>query len=200
MEGTTLQCQGHETKSGKLQVMMSHPSRIVNQVHKSGSQAYTAIQSSPYIALGVVCACMATMATFIGLSRRRKMIRSRMKAAELEKSSASLQEQRRRMQQALFSSSADVSVFNAVAQKKLGDTKHSKDLEIPLEIRDEFENKDDTNYSPSDSLQNPSMWDDETRQEWQAFVRQSKLDQGEFWTDDDVDEGLPQVWIDLDKE
>eukprot|EP00887_Chlorella_sp_A99_P001093 scaffold14.g1093.t1 len=43
-------------------------------------------------------------------------------------------------------------------------------------------------------------WDAETRRAWEAFVRGSKVGQGKMWDVSDVDEGLPEVYVDLNKE
>ena len=46
----------------------------------------------------------------------------------------------------------------------------------------------------------PGSWDAATKREWAAFVAGSRAGEGQWWDPRDVDQGLPQVYVDLDKE
>lgn len=50
------------------------------------------------------------------------------------------------------------------------------------------------------SYDDPSTWDDETRKSWDKFVKKSKVMDSEWWDSENVDTGLPKIWVDLDKE
>lgn len=60
--------------------------------------------------------------------------------------------------------------------------------------------EDDDEAGAGDVLANPEAWDAETRRAWEQFVKGSKLGEGEMWDAGKQDEGLPKVWVDLDKE
>ena len=46
----------------------------------------------------------------------------------------------------------------------------------------------------------PESWDPVVRKEWEAFVRSSKMGGVEMWDPSEIDEGMPKVWVDLNKE
>ena len=139
-----------------------------------------------------------------GWIRRRRSVLERLQSSEKEmlENRRSLDAQRDRLKRALVTPSADAAVFDAVSQKK--PLLHSKGKDAD----DDWETRvgpgtsawEEAGRPMDDSIGDPTTWDEETRRQWRSFVRGSRLDQGEFWTDDDVDEGLPQVWVDLEKD
>jgi hypothetical protein len=46
----------------------------------------------------------------------------------------------------------------------------------------------------------PQSWDPAMKKEWNAFVKSSKLKDAALWDPNDVDEGLPEIYVDLDRE
>lgn len=46
----------------------------------------------------------------------------------------------------------------------------------------------------------PESWDPAVRREWEAFVRSSRMGGVEMWDPNEVDEGLPKVWVDLNRD
>ena len=43
-------------------------------------------------------------------------------------------------------------------------------------------------------------WDADVRKSWGEFVKRSKVNQSKQWDSNDVDEGLPQIFVDLNRE
>ncbi|GAB4818590.1 hypothetical protein N2152v2_005636 [Parachlorella kessleri] len=59
---------------------------------------------------------------------------------------------------------------------------------------------EDEGGEDGDDVYNPRSWDQQTRREWDAFVNSSKVGQGKLWDTSQIDLGLPQTHIDLDKD
>ena len=49
-------------------------------------------------------------------------------------------------------------------------------------------------------MYDPRSWDQQTRREWDSFVNSSKVGQGKWWDTSQIDQGLPQTHVDLDKD
>ena len=62
---------------------------------------------------------------------------------------------------------------------------------------DEEEEEEDTALL---SEEFPSTWDPQMRKEWESFVKDSRMKDSVVWDADDVDAGLPKVWVDLERD
>lgn len=68
------------------------------------------------------------------------------------------------------------------------------------ESPNEEENGSEAESESEDDIFDPRGWDETTRRDWEAFVKKSKVGQGKLWDSSDVDEGIPKIWVDLNKE
>lgn len=95
------------------------------------------------------------------------------------------QRQRRRFQNMLGSldEGVDTSVFTAV--KKIGETASAYE---------------DIDYDDEEELVDRETMTKEMKAAWEKFVKASRLSEGEFWTQDDIDQGLDKIEIEFQHE
>ena len=162
-----------------------------------------------WTAVGACCVGLLSIALCriaIDILSQRKKSQQMEQEAQDDHSQKELERQRQRFRAVLgdqpTESAVDSTVFAAVKMK--GSSSSSKNSS-----RKSLRSKEETDSSLVDdeqedekepSVEEPETWDDETRRAWESFVKGSKIRQGELWTADAVDTGLPKIWVDVDKD
>lgn len=150
-------------------------------------------------AAGACCVGLLTIAILrmaIGFMSEKERNKKSEQEAENNVSHREMERQRQRFRAVLgdqpgpTESAVDSSVFAAVQLK--GSNSKSKLYEE--------EDAEAGEQEEEPSVEAPDTWDEETRKAWESFVQGSKIRQGELWTADDVDTGLPKIWVDVDKD
>lgn len=95
------------------------------------------------------------------------------------------QRQRRRFQNMLgsFDEGVDTSVFTAV--KQIGESASAYE---------------DIDYEDEEEVVDRETMTKEMKAAWENFVKTSRLSEGEFWTQDDIDQGLDKIEIEFEHE
>lgn len=95
------------------------------------------------------------------------------------------QRQKKRFQNMLgsFDEGVDTSVFNAVRQ-----------------IGENAAGYDDTDVEATEEVEDRDTMTKEMKAAWKNFVKDSKLSEGEFWTQDNIDQGLQEIEIEFEQE
>jgi hypothetical protein len=150
-------------------------------------------------AAGACCVGLLTIAilrTAIDSMSQKKRNKKLEQEVENNVSHSEMERQRQRFRAVLgdqpsrpTESAVDSTVFAAV-QMKGSNNKNKLHEEEDAEVGEQEE----------PSVEQPDTWDEETRRAWESFVQGSKIRQGELWTADDVDTGLPKIWVDVDKD
>lgn len=194
-----------QSKINKINVpSISIPTPIANF---DATKMKSAVANNPQtVAVGVGVLAVTALGLFLrknsrGSGQAEQDVRQR------ARSRRRLQRQRKRFKQALGAdedgnSMIDSSVFAAVqriqsSKAEVGaDGDDGKDADGGLQIDDSEDDDDDEGALGS----NPQLWDPAMMEQWNAFVKSSKLKDAALWDPNEVDEGLPEVYVDLDRD
>jgi hypothetical protein len=160
------------------------------------------------VATPPITAGILTVAAIVAISRRWLMKKGaetadeRALEAEAAKRSAYLAKQRARFRAALaigdddeveedkFKGSVDRSIYSAVSRIPSSSTNSTSTSSSGSDDDDEEEEEEEA----------PPVYDKETLKAWAAFVKGSKMEQGQMWVPEDVDQGMPEIYIDLNRD
>lgn len=144
--------------------------------------------------------------TALGLFFRKKSVSSaqaEQNAVQRARSRRRLDRQRNRFKQALGtdddgSAMVDSSVFAAVQRIQSSKAvQGADDATGTLDDDDDEEEDDDAGGALGND---PESWDPAMKKEWDAFVKSSKLKDAALWDPNEIDEGLPEIYVDLERD
>jgi hypothetical protein len=147
--------------------------------------------------------------TAVGLFLRNKSggrTQAEQAAIQRARSRRRLDRQRNRFKQALGTDEdgnamVDSSVFAAVQRIQSSKADVGADSRTDGGSNVEIDDEDNEEEEDSGPLGNdPESWDPAMKEQWNAFVKGSKLKDAALWDPNEVDEGLPEIYVDLDRE
>jgi hypothetical protein len=161
------------------------------------------VATSPITAGILTVAAIAATSKRWLMRKRAETADKRALEAEAAKRSAYLAKQRARFRAALangdeegeedkFKGSVDRSIYSAVSRIASSST-HSTSTSSSGSDEDEEEEEEEDDEAPP-------VYDKETLKAWAAFVKGSKMEQGQMWVSEDVDQGMPEIYIDLNRD
>lgn len=173
----------------------------INSVLRKISPEAKSVATSP-IAAGILTVAAVAATSGRWLTRKRaETADKRALEAEAAKRSAYLAKQRARFRAALanggddddddkFKGSVDRSIYSAVSRIPSSFSTDSTSTSSSGTDDDVEEEEEDA----------PPVYDKKTLKAWAAFVKGSKMEQGHMWVPEDVDQGMPEIYIDLNRE
>jgi hypothetical protein len=197
-----------QTKINKIKLpSVSLPAPIAN--FDTAKLKTTAAENPQAVAIGAVVLAV----TAFGLILRRNSgnkTQAEQDAIQRARSRRRLERQRKRFKKALGndddgSGMIDSSVFAAVqriskSSKAVTGAGVSSGNESGGAMGEGASDDDDDDEESGALGVDPQSWDPAMKKEWNKFVKSSKMKDANLWDPNEVDEGLPQIFVDLDRE
>jgi hypothetical protein len=176
------------------------------------SEAYPRLlQRKPSTSDVIFVVALVLYIAFVGAFEERQKRRraSSFEKKQMERRKRRGELQRQRFLQMLGDEGVDSSVFSAVRKKgdkKLEGKSVTDKSDDSMDWMDDLYRDDDDRSDAGAGLEDDgsNMEDSETgmtpeiEKAWKSFVRDSKLQDGEFWSNDDIDEGLEEIEVEFD--
>ncbi len=193
-----------QTKINKINLpSVSVPTAITNF---DASKAKTIAAENPQaVALGAGVLAVTAVSMFLR-KKAGNSTQAEQDAVQRARSRRRLDRQRNRFKQALGNDDdgtgmIDSSVFAAVQRIQSSKAVAAPGTSTGAASGGSVDEEEDDDEEEGGALgSDPQSWDPEMKKEWNKFVKSSKLKDAELWDPNQVDEGLPEIYVDLERD